>query len=265
MSTKKSPWRPNLIPIAAVVLVVAIAIGLNGLVPKSSTAGIGDTLNSVINTIVNTLAKDGIYSRTYAQLPTDIRKDLNNQGFYGNEVKAMLEIHPSLATRVSSVVLNAANAISRVADLAIGKAISPTEFDEAIQLTAVKEGIAKIGGPAADITLIAVSLSDGAEIARQVYQVARGATDVVPANVAAKAAAWVLDSEMRFINNRVSGAYQNILGKSNLWFVWAQAGKQSGNVLDKRGMLCYYYNPGSKQYLRYFSDAASIIMTVKKK
>lgn len=267
MATKKFSWRPDLISIAAVVLVVIIAIGLNGLAPKPTTAGIMD----VVSRLKNTLLQDEVYSQTYAQLPTTVRADLNNQGFYGNDVKAILQIKASLMTRAASVVLGLANWVSTLSDVAIGKTVGPAQFKEAAEMTIAKAGISSTNTAVGELTLKVVNLADGAEIAYNVYQVASKVKDVSPPVVAAKAVAYALSAEMDAINQRVSKAYQDIgklnpltPGKTTLYFVWVQGGKQ-GNMLDKRGMLCYYLEASSRQYERYYSNLAGVTVTVKKK
>ena len=225
--------------------------------------------------ITDTLLNDEVYAKTYNDLPTDVRSDLNQKGFFGNHIRSVVWIKASLATRAASVVLLGANWISKLADIAIGKQVSQKEFKEAAELALTTEGIGRVGGPAADVTLKVFDVVNGAELASQAYQVAKGATDLSPQVLGAKILAFGLQQQMAFINNRVSGAYQKIAtlnpltpGKTTIWFVWVRSGSQqtaTEKTIEKKGMLCYYLNAKNGRYELYFSDVVGTKLVIKKK
>jgi hypothetical protein len=226
--------------------------------------------------VTDTLLNDEVYTKTYNDLPTDVRSDLNQKSFFGNHVRSVVLIKASLATRAASVVLLGANWISKLADIAIGKQVSEKEFGEAAQLALTTEGIGRVGGPAADVTLKVFDVVNGAELATQAYRVAKGVTDLSPQVLGAKILAFGLQQQMNFINSRVSGAYQKIAtlnpftpGKTTIWFVWVRSGSQQGTtsekILEKKGMLCYYLNAKNGRYELYFSDVVGTKLVIKKK
>lgn len=223
------------------------------------------------------LTQDEIYSKQYSELPQPIRQHLNGKGVFGNDIKAIVLVKPSAATKAAALVLKAASWVNRLSGLIIGRQVGEKEFKEAAELTVTKEVISFFGTSAGEITLRAFDLIEGTELAKQAYLVAQGAKNINPPVLAANIVAFALNEELKFIDRKISGLYQGLgtlnpwypFEKTEAWLLWIKSAPRQGTatskIMDVRGTIGYYRDLSDGQYKPYFSDVAGTEMLLKRK
>lgn len=213
----------------------------------------------------------------FSDLPYDIKKDLDNK-YYQSNIKSAIYWVPSTASRVSLNTISAANLINKVSGALIAALNGGQQkVYEWLAVEIAKTSAAAIistttgSAKAADIT---VWLYETGSTYSSYKKVADNTFKALTKNtqLSVEVAAWILQTEMTYINNNLSQGFQKLAGIKTgkaaleVYIVSVQGENKKNEKLFDSGMEFYYYDVNKKKFVNYFRDVYSVeIKSVKTK
>ena len=266
----KRRCRPDVFGVAAVVLTVIIGLGMaqlwdtHSLWPSTAQKMTGPNMATAA---LSDVYRDVVTNKSYSDLPSQIRGGL---GYTSSEVKAIVYAEASLITKASSFVITVADTISRLSGIIIGGTQSKKELKQALESTVAQELISQ-GGTVGQVVVTLYKIDDAGNLIKTAVQAAKVAKNAATAPIiAAQAVSMVLDAEMTYINNNMSGGLKNLwtlnpfsTGRLKLYIVFVAAANKKG-LEDVRGVRFYYYNDKTQSWVNHYNDLTGSDVLLKK-
>lgn len=253
--------------LVAVVLAVIIGLGVVVYLWNARLPAPVATEQGTMTAALSDIYKDVVVSKSYRDLPSSIRGGL---GYNSNEVKAVVYAEASLVTKAASFVISVSDAISRLSGIAIGGTQSRQELKQALETTVTQELITK-GGVVGEVVVTLYKVNEAGELVQLAVKTAKIAKNAASAPlIAAQAVGIVLDAEMTYINNNLSGGLKNLWSlnplsreRLKLYIVFVSAFNKKG-MEDMRGVRFYYYNDKTRGWVNYYTDITGADVLLRK-
>lgn len=234
---------------------------VNVSVEHFSYFGIFESAAESIYDAVQTAVGDEISSEYFSDLPDQIRYDFYDLEIKPQDVTAVVHAKLSLATKTASGVISFGNLVSKTAGLAIGA------IEDGVEGLAWAMGeliFAEVGDYATDSQAgsFIVAAYDSFDLGRDIGSYIVDLKDANPAQLAAKASAWILAREMEYINENMDPAFKdlwkfNTLSGSRLdvyavYFDTVSWKDKPG--MGTSGVKFYYYDESLEHWINYHDD-----------
>lgn len=258
-----------LMGLTVIVLAMVFGLGIVCLIWDGPTAPetAGTPERGVAQAALSDVYKDVVTTKSYYDLPAQIRSGL---GYSQSEVKSVVYAEASLITKTTSFVLTVSDTISRLSGIIIGGAQSKQEVKKALESTMAQELIAK-GGTVGEVVVTLYKIDDAGNLVQTAIKAAKTAKNAATAPlIAAQAVSMVLDAEMTYINNNLSGGLKNLwtlnpfsTGRLKLYIVFVGASNK-GKLEDVRGIRFYYFKDKTQSWVNYYNDLVGSDVLLRK-
>jgi hypothetical protein len=141
---------------------------------------------------------------------------------------------------------------------------------QALESTIAQELIAK-GGTVGEVVVTLYKVNEAGSLVQMAVQTAKTAKNAASAPlIAAQAVGMVLDAEMTYINNNMSGGLKNLWAlnplsaeRLKLYIVFVAAANKNG-MEDLRGVKFYYFEDKTQKWVNYYTDVTGADVLLRK-